>query len=271
MKKVYLICGIIFLVVAIFVLILLYKETIVGPSDDESDLSDYVIQSKPSTSVTDEKETDESVKSTEKNEENIETEPVEEYLSPIDFEKLQKTNPDGYAWLEIEGADISYPIFFKEGDNSFYLNHNIDGEYDKAGALFTEDYNSTDFSDPATVIYGHNMASGAFFGLLEEKYSNPKFFKENNKLNIYMPTEMRSYKIFAALPFSDTHILHYYNFSNNRSYDNFLEDIYGTRSLEAIFNTDIKVTNDDKIVILLTCRAEFDERYLVLAVEEKHS
>ena len=38
------------------------------------------------------------------------TEAVPEYHSKIDWQKMHEINPDIYAWIEIPGTDISYPV-----------------------------------------------------------------------------------------------------------------------------------------------------------------
>ena len=96
-----------------------------------------------------------------------EVEPVAEEKAPveipIDFAVLQEQNPEVYAWIQIQDTNIDYPILQREGDNGYYLNHTIDGEQKTEGSIFTEDYNSKDFEDPNTVIYGHDMKNGSMF------------------------------------------------------------------------------------------------------------
>lgn len=74
---------------------------------------------------------------------------------PIDFAALKEKNPDVYAWISIPGTAIDYPVLQRENDNTYYLDHTIDHEEKTEGAIFTENYNNTDFEDPNTVIYGH--------------------------------------------------------------------------------------------------------------------
>ena len=69
-----------------------------------------------------------------------------------DIAALQQINPEAYAWLEITGTDISFPILQSAEDETFYLTHNIYGEEDDNGSIYTEYYNNTDFADPNTVI-----------------------------------------------------------------------------------------------------------------------
>ena len=53
-------------------------------------------------------------------------EPAEEI--PIDFAALQEVNPDIYAWIRIEGTNIDYPVGQSSTDDSYYLNHTIEGK-----------------------------------------------------------------------------------------------------------------------------------------------
>ena len=90
--------------------------------------------------------------------------------SAPDFRALKAQNPDIYAWLYIPGTDINYPVCQSTND-VYYLTHNTQGGLDANGALYTESaYNGKGFTDPVTVIYGHNMRSGKMFGNLEETF-----------------------------------------------------------------------------------------------------
>lgn len=66
---------------------------------------------------------------------------------PIDFKALKEKNPDVYAWIRIPGTAIDYPVLQREDDNTYYLDHTIDHEEKTEGAIFTENYNHTDFEE----------------------------------------------------------------------------------------------------------------------------
>ncbi len=54
--------------------------------------------------------------------EKPEEEPAkEEFEIPIDFAALQQINPDIYAWIQIDGTNIQYPIVQSPDDDSYYL------------------------------------------------------------------------------------------------------------------------------------------------------
>ncbi len=201
-------------------------------------------------------------------EESSEAEPEPEpYVSPIDFAALQEVNPDIFGWLEIPGMDLSEPLLNRAGDNAYYLTRDSDGANSNAGSLFVEDYNSLDFSDPVTVIYGHNMRSGAMFGFLQERFSDSTFFEANRTFTIYLPEAEYEYTVFAAVPYSDEHLLYYHDFTQFSELESFIEDVYATRSLIANVDTSITIEEGDRIVILSTCLGgDNTQRYLVMGV-----
>lgn len=89
---------------------------------------------------------------------------------PVDFDELQAMNPDIYAWVTIPDTDISYAVLQREGndDQEYYSKHSENGAYYSGGSIFSQDYNQKDFSDPMTVLYGHNLRNGRMFAQLND-------------------------------------------------------------------------------------------------------
>lgn len=195
--------------------------------------------------------------------EEPETAPVE---IPIDFTSLQAQNPDVYAWITVPGTNIDYPILQSGTDNSYYLTHTIDGTESPEGSIFTENYNSKDFEDPNTVIYGHNMKNGSMFQNLHN-YQDRDFFDNNRDVTIYTPDAIRHYKIFAAYLYDNRHILESFDFSNPWVYKQYLDQIFSIRDMNSYIDTNTEVGVEDKIITLSTCYGtQHDVRYLVQAV-----
>lgn len=185
---------------------------------------------------------------------------------PVDFETLQQTNPDIYAWIRIPGTDIDYPVVQSPTDNSYYLDHNAEKEESKAGAIFTEDYNSKTFEDPNTVLYGHNMKNGTMFQGLHA-YTDRDFFDQNREVLIYMPGAILHYKIFAAYLTDNRHLLQSFDFGNEEIFAAYLTKILDTRDMNAFIDTGMEIDKNDRIITLSTCYAGIDtQRYLVQAV-----
>lgn len=125
---------------------------------------------------------------------------------PVDFETLQKENPDIYAWITIPGTDIDYPVVQDSTDNTYYLNHAADTSLSDSGAIYSEKENAKDFDDYLTVLYGHNMKDGSMFAGLH-KYEDKTFLKDHKDLTIYTPDSILKYRIFAAYLTDNRHVL----------------------------------------------------------------
>lgn len=188
----------------------------------------------------------------------------------IDFAALQKKNPDIYAWIDIPGTRISYPVLQRVGDDTYYHRRNDRGTYDINGCLYTEaTYNGRDFNDPVTVIYGHNMRSGVMFGTLRQEYSSLQGIRENSEIVIYLPGRELHYRVFAGVKFDNRHILYSHDFTNERTYRLFFRTITGVRELGSAVDSDVSVSHGEKVIILSTCTSTSDTsdqfRFLVCA------
>lgn len=251
-KAVYILLGLVLLLSAVYCGIQIFKQTYSPPAVLSQELSP-VIQATP-----------EPVQAFEATAMPEET--AAPYVSPVDFAALKAINPDIYAWLDIPGTDISYPVLQSPNDNTYYLNHNSDGEYAAGGSIFSEDYNTTGFSDPVTVLYGHNLQSGAMFGNLERDYSNGGFLAEHGIVRIYTETEELEYVVFAAVPYSNAHLLYENDFSNATDYAAFFQGVFNVRSLDAQFRAEYAPEPGDRVLILSTCLSgDFSRRFLVMA------
>lgn len=193
--------------------------------------------------------------------------PATAYVSPVDFDAQQKINPDIYAWINIPGTVVDYPVLQHQSDDTYYLDHNIYGRKATGGALFTERaYNTADFSDPVTIIYGHKLQSGAMFGSLQGLYSDPTGFEENKTIYVWMPDKQLEFRVFAALPYDNRHILYNYDFTNTRLFQRYFESVFATRALSANFDPECALIPEDHVLILSTClRGDNTKRYLVMA------
>lgn len=185
---------------------------------------------------------------------------------PIDFESLQKRNGDVYAWIQIPGTVIDYPILQNGEDDSYYLTHTLDREEKAEGAIYTERCNSKDFNDPNTVIYGHDMRNGSMFQNLHN-YLDQSFFDSNRDIIIYTPDAVRHYRVFAAYLYDDRHIMESFEFTDKAVYRAYLDGIFSIRDMNAHIDRTVEVGTDDKIITLSTCYGtQADRRYLVQAV-----
>ena len=155
---------------------------------------------------------------------------------PVDFDELQAMNPDIYAWVTIPDTDISYAVLQRDGDDDqeYYSKHSENGAYYSGGSIFSQDYNQKDFSDPMTVLYGHNLRNGRMFAQLND-FSDAEVFEAHRYIYIYVQAQ---------------------------------------KSLQANFRTDAWPEPGDRVLTLSTCfRGDNHQRYLVQGklVAEAHA
>lgn len=186
---------------------------------------------------------------------------------PIDFQALQQENPDIYAWIELPCTKKGYPILQHPTDDSYYLDHSVEGKQGLPGALYTESANAKDFSDFNTIIYGHNMKNGTMFGNLK-KYRDPSYWEGKRDIVIYTENQKRVYRIFAAVVYPDIHVLKtYQNFELEGNRELFLQSIQDSHDMNSQVLDDVEVTADSQILTLSTCiGGQPHNRYLIEAV-----
>lgn len=184
---------------------------------------------------------------------------------PIDFAALQQENPDIYAWIRIPDTEVDYPILQSSTDNSYYLNHTVDHQAGFPGSIYTENLNAKDFSDPNTVIYGHQMRNHTMFGGLDQ-YTDPSYMEEHSQIFIYTPDHIRTYQIFAAVTYDNRHILYSFDFTSKEQYQAYLDSLKAVRNMATCWDENVDVTVEDRIITLSTCNGNDAQRFLVEAV-----
>ena len=153
----------------------------------------------------------------------------------IDFTALKEENSDVYAWIYVPGTNVDYPVL-------------------------------QDFSDPNTVLYGHNMKNGSMFASLHN-FEDQQVFEENPYFYIYTEDKTYVYEIFAAYKYNAIHLIYNFDLDNPEIFQNYLDQIFEVRDMSANIRQDVTVNADNRIVTLSTCvSGEKNMRYLVQGV-----
>lgn len=263
-RVVFIILGILFLLAALFCGVMLFRsvhapEAVLTAQAPEAAVTPAPTPTAPPAPATPSPEPEETP---------VPTPTPVPYVSPIDFAALQAVNPDIYGWIRVDGTNVDYPIVQSVEDDEYYLTHNSDRVESAEGAIFSESaYNSRDFSDPVTLLYGHNMRSGAMFGQLQQQYLDGEFFYEDNRIHVYTPEAELIYGVFAVTPYTRDHILYYNDFSHERVFSAFFQNILNIQDSRALFNPDYAPEPGDHVLILSTCLSGnmVVQRFLVIA------
>jgi len=189
---------------------------------------------------------------------------INEEETLIDFNKLKEINKDTVGWLKVNGTDIEY-VVVKANDNSYYLDHNVENEYNKAGWIFADYKNKLDGTDKNIVIYGHNRRDGSMFASLknilkEEWYSNP----ENRKIIFITENEASIYEVFSIYQIEAEDYYITTDFKN----EEFLEYIQTVKN-RSIKDFNIQVSGEDNLLTLSTCGNDNDYRVVLHARKVK--
>lgn len=185
----------------------------------------------------------------------------------VDFADLQaNTNKDIYAWIYIPDTAIDYPILQHPTDNTYYLNYNLDGSKGYPGCIYTEDYNAKDFSDPVTVVYGHNMKNGTMFAGLH-KYGDSEYMDSHPYVYVYTEEKLLVYEIFAAHEYSDKHLLFNKDYTDSEVFEDYIEEIKDVHGMSHVLKEGVEITEDSRILTMSTCiSSKPNNRFLVQGV-----
>lgn len=169
----------------------------------------------------------------------------------LDFQPLAEVNPHVVAWLESQEIGIDYPVVRSE-DNEFYLDHLFTGERNKLGSLFMDYRNRGDFSDPNTVIYGHNMKDGSMFSALT-RYQDQDFFDAAPRMVLYTPQGDYTVEWFAGMTIDGSAQSIQMGFENEKDFEAYISSLKD----QSTFTSPVRVAAGDRIVTLCTCSYEW--------------
>ena len=227
------------------------KFVVILPEEDDIDASSQ------KNDVNENKET-----STEPDNGGKETDDREWYeLANVDLEGLQAEYPDVAGWILFENEDISYPVVYS-GDNETYIRTMYTGKKAEAGSIFMDGESTPDFSDPHTLIYGHNMKNLSMFGRLKY-YKTEKDYYENHKyFQIFTGDKIYRYEIYAYCDIPADSMIYSVYGSDSEQLLPLIREI----KQKSYQDTGVAVSAGDHIITLSTCTEDGDKRMIVSAV-----
>ena len=191
-------------------------------------------------------------------EEQMLVEDAEPPLS-VNWEELDIVNPDIVGWIYVDGlTTINYPVC-QSSDNDFYLHRTFRQQPLYAGSIFEDYHNNSDFADPNTIVYGHNMRNGSMFGTLKNLKSQ-EAYDANPYFWILTPEGNYRYHIFSIFTTevdSDVYMLY------GTGSEEFLKWEKKMQALSEVKN-DVPLSKRDNTVVLSTCTSNSAARNVVI-------
>lgn len=186
-------------------------------------------------------------------------------VNPIHWKRLQKVNPDIYAWITIPGTSIDYPVLqSSKQQEDYYLHHNFKKQFSFAGAIYSRQNNNRDFHDPVTILYGHNMLNGTMFGTLK-KFENKDFFQTNKKVCVYLPDKILTYQIVAYYVTDDENLWNKYQPDTTEGFSRYQKDIVA-RTYGGHLRKGYKPADNNRMIALSTCSSAERQRRILQCV-----
>ncbi len=182
----------------------------------------------------------------------------------IDYDALQKTNPDFACVLYIPVLDLKYPVVYSE-DNNDYLHRTFEGKNNFAGSIFYDCLSPHDFRGRNTFLFGHNMKNGSMFGTLKKFEKEAGLCASDPYIYIYTKDYIRKYRIFSYYETSASGRT-YEDFDGNDGYDQYVKMACANSAL-ATSEHSIDFTKRPQLLTLSTCvgRSGSDQRFVVHA------
>ncbi len=184
-----------------------------------------------------------------------------------EYKNLLNKNKKLIGWVEIDDTNISYPVM-QTINNEYYLDHNLNQEYDKNGSIFMD--KDCDVLKPSTnfILYGHHMKSGLMFGKLD-LYSSEEYYKKHKIIKFDTIYEKGTYEVmyvFRTKIYNEEDIVFkYYQFIDALSEQEF--DSYMQEMAEmSFYDTGVTAQYGDQLLTLSTCDYYVnDGRFVVVA------
>lgn len=184
-----------------------------------------------------------------------------------EYKNLYNSNKRLIGWLKIDDTKIDYPVM-QTSNNEYFLNHNINQQSDRNGALFLD--KDCDVLTPSTnlIIYGHHMRSGNMFGTLD-KYSSEEYYKKHPLIQFDSIYEKGTYEImyvFRSRIYNEEDVVFkYYQFIdalNQQEFDSNMEEM----AAMSLYDTGVTASYGDHLLTLSTCDYYVDDgRFVVVA------
>ena len=180
-------------------------------------------------------------------------------------EELKSINNNYEMWIEIPNTKINYPIV-QGKDNEYYLKHNFKNESNMSGTIFVDCNNNID-EDKNIIIYGHNMRNGTMFNNIT-KFKEESFFNNNNNtINIIRNNILYQYEIFSIYVEDESKVSLEIEFTDNDAFVNYALN----EASKSMYNKNIIITEEDKIITLVTCSYEYTGARTILVGKLKNT
>ncbi|MGT2785721.1 class B sortase, LPKTxAVK-specific [Streptococcus merionis] len=172
------------------------------------------------------------------------------------FEGLRAVNPEAVGYVYAPGTMLDEPVV-QTTDNATYLDKTFEGGHEPyMGAVFMDADNKADFSDQLTWLFGHARGSKVpdhrMFNDVNF-YDDQAFFDQHPYVVVQTPERNYYYEAAFLIIVPETTAFYKTEFASK---EEFAQQLTEVSELAHTKNPNIKVSKDDKYLVLSTCRED---------------
>ncbi len=161
----------------------------------------------------------------------------------------------------MNNTNVDYPVT-QTNNNEYYLKHDFNKRSNYNGWVYADYRDDFKYFGNNTIIYAHNLVNRKMFGSLvwclkENWYKN----EDNRYIKISTPianTVWQIFSIYTIVP--ESYYIRTY-FATKEEHQEFLKTI----KERSIYDFNIKLTTDDKVLTLSTCTDDGTKRVVIHA------
>ena len=190
---------------------------------------------------------------------------TDEYItSQQKYQSVYDKNNDFVGWVYIPETELNYPVMYTPSNPEYYLRRDFEGKYNIHGVPFVDYRCIVDESDN-TIIYGHNMMNGTMFSIVED-YADKIYWQQHRYIGFDTMNGYGTYEVAICANIDLTTIDFNYtdtiNFADEAAFYSYINQV----KEHACYETDVKLSYGDKLILLSTCETNNDEgRYIIIA------
>lgn len=142
------------------------------------------------------------------------------------------------------------------------MNHGFDKSYNSSGSIFADYKNNLKNLDQNTILYGHNRRNGTMFNALNSTLEETWYKQfENQFINFNTISKATIWQIFSIYKIQVKDVSNPISFSSNVAFFSYIDSI----KQNSIYNFNVDLNDNDKILTLYTCGDNTSYRIMVHA------
>ena len=181
----------------------------------------------------------------------------------VDLNALKRLNQDTVGWLTMDSVrTIDFAVV--QGNNAYYLAHDFDGRQNAYGTPFLDEGTPLGADSDNLIVYAHNMRNGEMFGELNRVLEDGRFLERPyvHFQTLYGSDDYVPYAVcdISVDPQSENYMQYYMPVFSGPG--QFIEYV-ATAEMSSRVTLPWHAQYGDKLLTLVTCGAEKNERLLV--------